>query len=91
MRKLYDNILNCLEKASYENLKIVLKEHDAWFLTMDDEYVVPERMKVKKKKEIIDWILSTDPILEEGGLVSFIVEMQNQGLLESWQKTKSTS
>ena len=64
-----------LEAASLPNLKFVLFNHDVWFSSWED--LKDERSKINQnnKEEIIDWICDTDPIFEDGGLLSFIDEM----------------
>lgn len=72
-----------LEAASLHNAQWALFEHDKWFCSFDDLNIRKLRIKINPsiKEEIIEWICDTDPIFEEGGLLSFISEMFERGIL----------
>ena len=63
---------NKLLLLSLEDLKEILGRHDEWFLNWDE--FPDERRQVNENDHpsIIDWIMETDPIMVEGGLIDFL-------------------
>ena len=61
-----------LQLLSLSDLKEILKKHDDWFLNWEE--FLEERQKVNNEDStsIINWIIGTDPIFVDGGLLDFI-------------------
>ena len=73
----FRNIMNKytekLKKLPRKKLEKVLKLHDEFFNSWED---FPEEREVLKNdmstESIIEWIMGTDPVMTEGGLVDFL-------------------
>ena len=75
-------VRSILEELSYPQLLLLLDEHDKWFKTFDDVNLIEERnIASRSSMRIVDWICNSDPVIAEGGLMSFMEEMKNKGLL----------
>lgn len=80
MDSILDTVRKSLENSGY--LSDILKEHDVWFNSKED--FPEERAAVKEngRNSIIDWIMGTDPVMEEGGLLTFIQAMKDKNFLK---------
>jgi len=86
MQKLLDRVekkLNCL---SLSELKKLLKKHDEWFNFYEDfaqdKAMLDDRKALKTKKQIVKWIMNTDPIFVDGGLLHFLYNKSS--ITQSW-------
>lgn len=74
-----------LRQHTLGELKTILSEHDKWFSTFDvyetDFETIKKRKKLRLKKEIVNWIGNTDPIMAEGGLMDFLDFIKTKGFL----------
>jgi len=66
------NVRNKLLLLSLEDLKEILGRHDEWFNSWDEFPDERRRVNEEDHPEIIDWIMETDPITTQGGLLDFL-------------------
>jgi hypothetical protein len=65
-----------LNDLGLEQLHRLMERWDEWYLDGD---IFPERqsLNMQSKGDIIDWIMGTDPIYDEGGLEDFLQDELN--------------
>lgn len=86
LKRIFCQVHGELNECDFKTLKEILKFHDEFYCTFNpnetDEETLKERKKIKSKQNIIDWIMRTDPILADGGLIDFMKFVKEKNLIK---------
>ncbi len=73
---MHAELINMFNQLDLNSMQDALQKHDEWFMTNEDPDIKELRdlLDDNDRDSIIKWILWTDPILTEGGLMHFVME-----------------